>query len=70
VQHLRWKRHLGIIKASVGMFEERHFKQKIGIATGPSATMEELIVFSNSSEENDKKRIDEVQELTIEALEA
>jgi hypothetical protein len=44
--------------------------KKLGLATGPSATMEELIVFSNSSEENDKKRIGEVQELTIEALEA
>ncbi len=32
--------------------------------------MKEPIVFSNSSEENDKKRIGEVQELTIEALEA
>ncbi len=30
VQHLSWKRHLVIIKASVGAFEERHFKQKIG----------------------------------------
>ncbi len=29
VQHLSWKRHLVIIKASVGAFEERHFKQKI-----------------------------------------
>jgi len=44
--------------------------KKLGLATGPSATMEELIVFSNSSEENDKKRIGEVQELSIEALEA
>jgi hypothetical protein len=31
VQHLSWKRYLGIIKASVGAFEERHFKQRIGI---------------------------------------
>jgi hypothetical protein len=31
VQHLSWKKHLGIIKASVGVFEERHFKQKIRI---------------------------------------
>ncbi len=31
VQHLSWKRHLEIIKASVGVFEERHFKQKIEI---------------------------------------
>ncbi len=32
--------------------------------------MEELIVFSNSSEKNDKKKIGEVQQLAIEALEA
>jgi hypothetical protein len=31
VQHLSWKRHLGIIKANVGVFEERHLKQKIEI---------------------------------------
>jgi hypothetical protein len=32
--------------------------------------MEEFIVFLNSNEENDKKRIGEVQQLTIEALKA
>jgi hypothetical protein len=31
VQHLSWKRHLGIIMASVGVFERRHLKQKIEI---------------------------------------
>ncbi len=31
VQHLSWKKHLGITKANVGVFEERHFKQKVGI---------------------------------------
>jgi hypothetical protein len=31
VQHLSWKRHLGIIKAIVGVFEDRHLKQKIEI---------------------------------------
>jgi hypothetical protein len=40
------------------------------LATRPNATMEELIVFSNSSEKNDKKKIGEVQQLAIEALEA
>jgi len=44
--------------------------KKLGLATGPSATMEEPIVCSNSSEENDKNKIGEVQQLTIEALEA
>jgi hypothetical protein len=32
--------------------------------------MEELIMFLNSNKENGKKRIGEVQQLTIEALEA
>ncbi len=32
--------------------------------------MEKLIVFLNSSEENDKKGIGEVQQVTIETLEA
>jgi hypothetical protein len=42
----------------------------MGLATRANATMEELIVFLNSSEENDKKRIGEVQQLTIKTLEA
>ncbi len=32
VQHLSWKTHLRIIKASVGVFQEKHFKQKIEIS--------------------------------------
>jgi hypothetical protein len=44
--------------------------KKSGLAIGPNVTMEKLIVFLNSNEENDKKRIGEVQQLTIEPLEA
>jgi hypothetical protein len=35
--------------------------KKSGLATRPNATMEEPIVFLNSSEENDKNKINEVQ---------
>jgi len=44
--------------------------KKSGLAIGPNVTMEKLIMFLNSNEENDKKRIGEVQQLTIEPLEA
>jgi hypothetical protein len=41
--------------------------KKSGLAIGANVTMEEPIVFSNSSEENEKKKNYEVQQLTIEA---
>jgi len=48
---------------------ERVCKSSSQLATRPNATMEKLIVFLNSSEENDKKKIGEVQQLIIETLE-
>jgi len=48
VEHLSWKRHLEIIKASVGVFEERHLKQKIEVGVKHGLQFSKLLSFGST----------------------
>ncbi len=47
MEHLSWKRHLEFIKGSVGVFEERHFKQKIEVGVNHGLQFNKLLSFGS-----------------------